>query len=221
MRGLGATVSVAAVVVLALAGGLAAAGVAEPSAASFTFDRFNGTYENVVRDIAPVHQGPMTVRPSSPSHTLTLEDHRLELSRLGRGEHRARFWMRFAGQAKVVADLELAGVPGRLEDDVTIPAQERSVEARIRMVRGDEGFLITTLEMPAELEVEVRSDLGGQLVSWCEKLTFFMPGAACSGLDHAVSHPRLPLPKPGAEFVLKDSDLTPAEVERLRAYLSR
>lgn len=203
----------------------APAGLAAPSAdpMAFTFPRLNRTYEDVVREISPVEAGPMTVRTSSPSQTLILSSHRLELTPLGAGEHAARVSFRFSGSGSVVAELDVAGVPGgRLEDEVTIPDQTRRLEGRLRLARAEDGFTVTALELPPYLEVEIESRLAGRLVKLCRNLTLFLAGrSSCDELDASLSRPRFRLPPPGDESFLPDSELTEEERRLLMAYLEK
>ena len=48
---------------------------------------------------------------------------------------------------------------------------------------------------------------------------FTVGRSGCDELEHRLTHPRVPLPKPGREFWVRSSDLTEAERERLDLYL--
>lgn len=201
---------------------LATASAASAPSITLVFERFNQTFVDTVDEIAPIHKGPLVIRPSSPHHRLTVVSHSVELA--ARGDlHDLVVTMRFHGEAELVMQVETAGVPMTLEDEVSVPEQEKRVDAVIRLERAEsgEGFDITTVELPKDLQVEIESRLAGQIVSLCRAVTMFsLSDAGCDGLELALANPRVNLPPPGSEYYLADSELTPDELRRLLDYLS-
>ncbi len=216
-----APIALAALLALITAAGGGLSAKKARAGTTLVFERLNGTYEDLGANLRPVVSGPVTVRISSPSHRLTLIAHRLELAPLGGGEHSGRLTARFRGQAHLTVGVELGGLPSELEDDVLVPEQERTVDGRFRVDRRPDGYALTMIELPPDVPVEVESGLGKDLVAWCGRLTFFLPGdSGCDGLDRALSNPRVPLPKPGSKVFLEAADLTPEERAALDAYLA-
>ena len=182
------------------------------------FERLNQVYEGSTTTIAPVLQGLFSFRLTSPRWELELRDHQLRLEPQPDGTHRFAGSGEFLGEAVLEAGLEMGGLPGgTLEDLVTVPLQSRSLEGRVEIEPSDEGYWITTLELPPYLEIEVVSRLGSQLVSWCEQATF-LP-LSCEGLEGAFSSVQIPLPKPGSRYLLEASELRPEEREIIDGYL--
>ena len=187
----------------------------------FVLERLNGTYSQLGRELREIRNGPVTVRPTSSASTMELLANRLELTPLGEDQHLADLWVRFQGEADVQAEILVGGFSGGvLTDQVTVPDQERTVRSRIRLERQEDDYLITVVEPPSELSIQIRSRLAGQLVSICEGLTRFTFGSNCEGLDAALSNPRIPMPEPGEEFVLDAGELTAEERQRFEDYLA-
>src|SRR5690349_12850633 len=93
---------------------------ASPGAAAapgqLQFARLNRTYSDIVTEIEPIQQGPVTVRLSSPRHQLTVRNHLLRLEPGPGGSHSAELRVDFSGKGWLVADVDVAGMGGRLED---------------------------------------------------------------------------------------------------------
>ena len=147
---------------------------------------------------------------------------RLQLAPGGDCRHDALLRARFRGDGELEADVELGGFPGRFEDRVRIPEQEREIAAKIIIEGGGRGggdYRVTLEELPVTVGVEVESELAGRLVSFCRRLSLLVVGdAGCGALDRALSNPRLPLPEPGTRFVVRRDELTPEERARLARY---
>ena len=58
---------------------LALARTASAADTDMTFTLLNKTYTDLVGEVEPIVQGPLTIRPSSPKNALTLRDNRLHL----------------------------------------------------------------------------------------------------------------------------------------------
>src|SRR6186713_2387209 len=74
----------------------------------FRFERFNRSYPEVIPEIAPIEQGPLTIQLSSPKSNLTLRSHFLRLEPGPGGSHTAELRVEFLGKGRLVADLDVA-----------------------------------------------------------------------------------------------------------------
>jgi len=189
---------------------------------TFVFTPCNRTYQQLGGDLAPVTQGAMTIDLTSPRHELRLFDHRLEMTPLADGSHRARFVAEFAGDGDLVADVDLGGMTSRLEDRVVLPRQETTVDARVRLGHGDQGYEITPLELPETVELRIQSQLAGRFASLCDTLTL-VPGmvADCGALRAALSRARVPMPELGETYLLPAECLDDDVRLKLDLYLDR
>ncbi len=188
---------------------------------TFVFERFNGTHSELGGDASEIENGPVTVRPTTKNSHFEIFGNRLELEPAGEGEHDATFWVHFEGAADVEAEILMAGFTAAvLQDEVTVVNQEKTIRSRIKIESREEDYLITIVEPPKEMSIQVRSRLGTQIVSMCESLTRFAFGANCDGLDTALSNPRLPMAEAGEEMELDLGQLTANEKAQLDAYLA-
>ena len=193
---------------------------AAPRGLKFEFDRYNDTYTGVATEFNSVQVGPVTVKLSSDEHDVTVMANRLEVGPAAEGLHRAEVWARFHGRGNLTGEILIGAIPARLEDRVTVVEQERAVEATIRIDPDPSGYLITLEELPATLEVQIESDLAKQLVDLCRSMSFLIAGeTACDQLGKVMTHPDVPLPEPGTQFVVRYDLLTAAEREQVDGYL--
>jgi hypothetical protein len=218
------TVAIASVGALAvLASGPAPLAQATPSLATeatrFEFASLNRTYvmEDSVMD--PVATGGVTVAMTSPTSTLILRGHRLDLTPVGDGSYRARMAVDFMGKGALEADI-LTGdrLLSEMTDEVVVPRQEVELDGRISFLRTTAGWDITAHELPAQVTLDIRSRLIGQLYTTCASMGVFL-GLDCDGLDQSLSRVEVPLPKAGSVFELPAALLSAEEVARLDAYL--
>ncbi len=218
---LAALVLLATALSAALAGGRSEAQPA-PTTETFVFPSCNRTFQQLGGDLAPVRQGAMTIGLSSPRHQLRLFDHRLEMTPLADGTHRARFVAEFAGDGDLVADVDLGGMASRLEDSVVLPRQTTAVDARVRLGHGDQGYEIIPVELPETVELRIRSQLAGRFATLCDTLTL-VPGmvADCDALRAALSRARVPMPEPGETYLLPEECLDDDVRLKLDLYLDR
>lgn len=189
---------------------------------SFTFTPCNRTYQGLGNDLAPVRQGALTVQLSSPANQLRLMDHRLELTPLADGTHRARFVAEFVGDGELVADIDMGGVASQLEDRVVLPRQSVTVDGRLRLGHGDQGFEITPLELPEAVDLSIQSDLAGRFAGLCDSLSL-IPGMIldCGAVRAGLSRARVPMPETGETYLLP-AECLDEEIElRLNLYLDR
>lgn len=208
--------AVTAVTALAAAPLLAAgAGV------DFPFDRVLGTYENVEVETEPASAGAIELRLSSPENTVTLEGGWLRLEPAPNGEHKAVLRVDFSGEGELVTELEVGAVPSRFEDRVRFPRQAHEITAWVTIESEVEGYRVVARQLPETVQVELESSRAAALAGFCRRMSLFFAGdAACDQLESMLSRPRVPLPKPGSDFLVRRSALTPAEIARLDLYLA-
>ena len=179
-------------------------------------DFVNGVYTNLDGAIQPVERGGLTIHVQSPEHRLVVHRNRLWLSANGDGSLDATFEVEFEGEGHIIARLETGGVSNSFEDQVTAPRQTVSVSGKARLQRIEEGYLMTVVEAPPSVDLEIRSDLAGRLVSLCRAVEALIP-VSCGGIDTALSVVTAPLPQAGEQFVVAHENLTADE----RAYFDR
>lgn len=202
--------------ILLLAGTAASA----DEAGVFELASINRTYDHLTSDLAPIETGGMTVQLSSPRHELALLSNRLVLRPLSPGSYDLALQVEFSGTGSLIADLDLSGAKSRLTDELTVPAQRRTVLAKVKIARSRSGYLITPLELPKELQVEIESRLGSQLVGACKPLALLMP-LDCGGLERALTLISIPMPGPGETYLFESERLAEGERRTLDAFLKR
>jgi hypothetical protein len=183
----------------------------------FVFPRLNDTFRNLAPDIMPVSAAGLTINLRSPSNSLTVRGHSLELEPLGAGRYRFHGWVDFLGEADLVAQFA-ASVPGEIEDKVLLPSQVVELEGEVDLVKMPGGYDLTTRRMPAAMDLQMQSRLGGQVVKLCDMLSLFS-GGDCSGLGASFGRVRVPLPPPGDTYFIADEELTSEERQLIDAYL--
>ncbi len=206
-----------------VAGLVPALGAAAPGAASaprsFEFESLNRTYRMDDSEMAPVQQGPITIQLSSPSNAVVVRNHSLALQPLGDGSYQASVGLSLLGKGDLVADFVTAsGTSSRMEDLVVVPPQTLRVDGRIRFARVADGWDVTALTLPQQIEIAIQSKLANSVVTLCSQMAVFL-GLDCDGLDRSLSRVALPLPPPGSVFHLPAADLSPEEAARLDSYL--
>jgi hypothetical protein len=220
---------VLAVAAAALAAGLAAfaaAPAAAPRAGGtaplvLTVSAFNGSHSEPGASFGTVRQGPLTLALSSPDNSLDVLRHSVRLAPLGDGSHRAELTAAVRGSGRLIADLSVGdGAPGRLVDQVTLPAQNVVVEGRVRVAPAEGGYDVTPLELPPSVSLEIESALADKLVALCTGLTLFTPGGDCRLLERTLGRVEVPLPESGEELFLPFAALSDAERSRIDAYLA-
>ena len=183
-------------------------------------DRVNGVHRDVPVDMVPFSGGGITVELTSPTNTLEIYEHLVQLRPAADGTHEVVARIRFSGSAKLLAVLTLAGLPGSLEDDVVLPEQEKEIIARVELARSEEGILVTTVENPSEVEIAIQSQLAGRIVALCEGFALIPgTGLACDGLEGAFSTVRLPIPPPGETYLIEYEALNTDERRQMDAYI--
>ena len=183
-------------------------------------DRVNGEHRDLESDFAPVEIGPVTVLLTSPTHTLEVLEHQLSLGPGEDGTDGASLRAKYRGHARLVAELDIAGVGSEIEDQIELPLQETEISGRIEIDRLEDGYRVTTVENPSHVEIQIDSDLAGQLGMLCRGFAVLAMGNVdCDAVDQAMSVLRVPLPEPGEEFFIADGDLTAAERQQIDRYV--
>ena len=186
----------------------------------FSFQRVYGTYENVDVEALPVSNGAVNIKLSSPANSITLEAGSLHLEPAEDGLHKAVLDVTFSGHGQLTTEVKVGALPARFEDEVRFPEQQRTVSAWVSIEAVEEGYRVETVQLPETVEIELESALAADLVGFCRTMSLFFAGdAGCENLETLMSHPKLPLPKPGSDFLVRRSDLEKPEQERLDHYL--
>jgi hypothetical protein len=187
----------------------------------FPFDRAYGTYENLAIATEPESSGAVDLNLSSPENTVTLERGSLRLEPAAKGEHKATLEVAFSGEGQLVTEVKVGTIPARFEDYVRFPSQAHVITAWVTIEAEPDGYRIVAKELPETVQIELESSRAGALAGFCRQMSFFFAGdAGCDKLELMLSNPRVPLPKPGSDFLVRRSTLTPAEIERLDLYLA-
>lgn len=195
-------------------------GAASVPPGQLQFAQLNRTYPDAVTEIAPVTEGLVSIRLSSPSNQMTLRNHRLRLEPGPGGSHSAELRVEFEGRGRLVADVDVAGFGTRLQDNVVVPPQAANLEGRVKVRKVPGGYGVTPEQLPPRVAVRIESGLASRVVGVCESASRFSLSAMdCAGLARRLSVASVPLPAAGEEFLLEAAELTPAERQQLDAYL--
>jgi len=185
----------------------------------FEFQKLNRRYSQFVEDLAPVVLGPVEVTLRSPAHVLEVAGHRASLEPAGDGTHHVRVEIELSGHGTLDAVLRAAGLEGKLQDDLQLPLQTLRMEGRIALERGIDGYALTLLEAPEQVEVRIESQLAGRMVPLCRQMALVLVRFDCVALQESLSRVQVPIPGPPAEFLLPIDELTAEDRRRLDDYL--
>lgn len=191
------------------------------AAATLELEKLNRTYTDVVGELAPLVYDPLVIRLASPTQAVIVRRNSARLTPIGGGRFRAAVEVELSGKGTLIADLDLGnGQPRRLTDEVVVPPQTLALEAVVSIERRETGYRVVAHELPKAMRVDIRSRLVGELIDACSGLALLSLGALdCAPVTDALERPTLPLPGPGAEFWIPDSDLTDADREEIEALL--
>lgn len=184
----------------------------------FRFERLNRAYVNEAADIAPIETAGVVIHLDSPQNELILTANTVRLQRLAGNQFSAFLEVAFEGTGDLIARIVHVGGETPLKDRVVAPLQTIQLSGRVKIDRRETGYLITTVELPETVQVEIYTGMTDSLVSFCRPLSLFT-GMNCEALERSLGRANLPLPGPGTEVFLPDADLTDAERERLDRYL--
>ena len=175
----------------------------------------NGVYEDLDSDLAPIRQGSLTIRVSSPEHRLSVHGNRLQLEPSADGSLAAVMEVDFEGGGRLIADVE--GV-GRFEDRVEAPRQTARAAGSVRLARSEEGYLFTVVAADPFVRLEISSGVSRQIAGACRALELIpFVDLPCGGLEKALSTVRVPMPGPGEKFAVAAEALSDEE----RAFFDR
>ncbi len=178
-----------------------------------------GTYRDLASQLEPIEQSGLTVWVTSPRHRLTVHGNRFWLSAEGGGVARASIEVDLDGEGLLEARLESAGIGSNFDDEVVLPRQTLRLAGRIKIEQGSDELILTVLEAPAEVSLEIDSDLASQLVGVCQLFGKLLP-MDCGALRLSLSRVKAPLPAVGERFRLPESRLSPAELAYFKAVLA-
>lgn len=201
-----------AVGLLVLAVPLAAEDTAEANTAETDVDFMNGVYTDLDQGIQPVERGGLVIHITSPEHRLTVHGNRLVLHKNGDGTVDATLDVDFEGEGRIIADITGGAMRRTIDDQVAVPRQTVSVTGKARLAKVEDGYLMTVVEGPPSVDLEIRSDMATNLVGLCrvfERIPLIP--VSCAGMETALSVVTAPLPEPGEEFLVPAELLTDDE----------
>lgn len=204
----------------AVAAAATAAETIAPASKDFSLPKLNRTYKDLVSDFAPIQQGPMTLTLSSPTQTVVLKNNRAKLTAREDGTYDAAMSLEFLGKGWLTGDIEMAGQGTRLQDELIVPQQTLDIAGRVRIKATETGYSITTLTLPAELGLTVKSGIAARFVTWCDRLSLVpFSNLDCTGLERSMSEVKVPLPPAGETYVLPYEELGAEERQALDEFL--
>ncbi len=221
------TVVAAAIVAVAWIAGAsshpAAAQAPGGPASDLRFEKLNRAYSDFVSELAPIGEEGMSVHLVSPKQTLILRDNRLRLTPLSAmrdGTFMGEVELDVQGKGALVADVVMGPIVRQLTDEIVVPPQTIRLAAKVRIRRVADGYEITPDKLPQSIEVAVQSRTINQILALCDQAATLSLGAVdCTGLDHALTRPAVPIPGGGQAYLLGDDNLTDADRARLDALL--
>ena len=193
----------------------------EKSPRVLVFNRFNRLYEGLTPQIEVLDDGELAVQAEVLDGAVEVVRHRVELYPLRDGTHHVHGTAEFFGQANVLAHLDFGGVGSSIRDNVFVPLQTRTIDARVRIGKTAHGYAVTLLDLPDSMRIQVRSRLASKAVGWCRRLSF-LPGAAtdCAALSGFFNDAPMALPPKGDTIYIDRADLNSAEAQAVEAYLA-
>jgi len=198
---------------------VAAFAAAEPT--ELRLSRFNRVYEDLAGELEPIEAPPIRIRLSSPSQRLLIKDNVARLRPLGSGRFAGTVELELLGKGQLIAEIDLAGAPQRLEDEVLLPRQLVSLDGVARIERVEGGYRVVPEELPPSIRVEIRSQLINQLIGVCSGASLLSLGSLdCGPVEDALQRPEIPLSGQVGELLLGDGDLTDGEREALDRLLA-
>jgi hypothetical protein len=194
--------------------------VARAQDRTFTFTQLDRTYTDLVGEVQPIEQGPLTVRPSSPKNSVTLKENRLKLHPEGNGVYSGHLELDIFGKGWMVADVDAGSLSTRFQDELLLPPQTLRFDGKVKVERVEGGYRATALEAPRTFEIALQSKLVQSLLSWCDTASSVpFTRIDCTGMERSLTHVQIPLPGAGGPYFLADTDLTPDERRDLDGYL--
>ncbi len=178
----------------------------------------NGTYTGLDSDLAPIEEGPLTIRLSSPEHEVVVHGNLVSLQRNHRGHLDVEVEIELEGTGRLVADVVGAGVQNRFTDDVEGPRQTVRVRGEVDLERAADGYRFTVVRPGPAAALAIESRVAGQIVGVCRALALVpFLDLGCDRLAAGLSVVRIPLPERGTVLLLPAAGLTDEE----RAFFDR
>lgn len=177
---------------VALLGLLVAATPAPPANRGVELAHLNQTLTDLDVAPAPIREGPLAIRLSSPRHRVTLHRNRLVLSPSPGGDPDAWVEAEFEGAGDLVADVQGGPMATRIRDHVVAPRQVVQLRGKARITRNAEGYTLRMLEAPSSVPVRIRSGVISRCVALCRGLGLFAV-ADCGRLQRSLSTVQVPL----------------------------
>jgi hypothetical protein len=188
-------------------------------AEDFRFPELNRRYAQFVQELVPIEIGPARIDLVSPEHELDLVEHGARLEPAELGGHHVHLELVLKGRGLLDADLDISGVKGHLADELTLPVQALVLDGRIDISSAPEGWHVTLLEAPEQVEVLIESRLASRMVPLCKQMALVLVRFDCVALEQSLSRVQVPLPGPGEVFLLPREEIQEAAAARLDAYL--
>jgi len=201
---------------LGLLGLLVAATPDPPAGEGIELAYLNETYTDLDADLAPIQEGPLSVRLSSPSHRLTLHRNRLVLTPSADGDPDAWVGAEFEGAGDLVADLQGGTLATQIQDRVVVPRQTVRLRGKLRVTRDADSYTLRALEAPPSVPVQIRSGLIDRCVAICRGLGL-LAVVDCERLERALSTVQVPIRSDQAALRIPHDRLSETD----RAYLDR
>ena len=195
---------------------LVAAGPAPPLEGGLELAYLNQTQDNVDVALAPIREGPLEIRLSSPRHRVTLHRNRLVLHPSADGDPDAWVEAEFEGDGDLVADVEGGPLATRFQDHVVAPRQVVQLRGKTRVTRDAQSYTLHVIEAPASVPVRIRSGVVSRCVALCRGLGLFAV-ADCAHLQRSLSTVQVPLRSEQAALRIPRERLSAAD----RSYLDR
>ncbi len=204
--------------VLALAAA-ASAPAQENGARTFSFERLNRVYEQLIDDLSVIRIGPAEVALRSPEHALTVVRHEATLVPGDDGAFETELELEIEGDGRISADVVIGSLESQLTQELVVPRQTLRLEGEIAIRRDEEGYRIRTERMPATTQVRIESELATQLFTVCRQMALVLVSLDCEAIERAVTLIAVPLPEAGAEYLIALADTTPEERRELDRFL--
>ena len=199
----------------------AALAVAAETTYGLQFAKLNRTYSDFVGELAPIGEEGLSVRLQSPKQAIILRANRIRLTPIAgeTGAFAGEVELDVQGKGDLIADVTIGPMVRNLTDVLVVPPQTLRLAAKVRIRRVADGYEVLPEKLPERIEVAVQSQTINQILTLCDQAATLSLGAVdCSGLDHSLTRPAVPIPG-GGSFFLGDENLTDADRAALDALL--
>jgi len=187
-----------------------------PAESGIELTHLNGSYADLGVGLAPIREGPLAIRLSSPNLELTLHRNRLVLNSSEGGDPDARVEAEFEGSGDLVAQVEGGTIATRFRDPVVVPRQAVELRGKARVTRDPDGYTLHVVEAPPSVPVRIRSGAVRRCVTVCKGLGL-LAVVDCGRLERSLSTLQVPIRSDQAALFLPSARLGASD----RAYLDR